>query len=158
MIALLHATKERKAYHGPMQFLDLIGILRQRLGEAARYRLHDDRFEVFVWVEIRDAEFTPAWLDLLRESGLLQLGIAKVFSPAETLPPSLHGTLAKYELAWTEEQLTAMLRHRFKQTGQNALLEEMRNDLPQLVKSARHSPARLIEGGNREIQALAHKK
>lgn len=157
IIALLHAT-ERKAYHGPMQFPDLIGILRERLGEAARYRLRDDRFEVFLWVEIKDAEFTPAWLDLLRESGLLQLGIAKVFSPAKILPTSLHGTLAKYELTWTEEQLTAMLRHRCKQTGQNALLDEIRENIPQLIKSAHRSPARLIEWGNREIQALAHKK
>lgn len=154
IVNALHAAAGRKAYQGAGQFPELLSMLRQRLGEAARYRLRDDRFEVFVWAEVKDADFTSDWLNLLTESGLLQLGVAKIFSPAKTLPTHLRGALTSCELAWTEEQLTSMLHHRFKQTRQSALLDEMSRDIPQLVQEARRSPARLIELGNRKIQQL----
>lgn len=155
IVNALHAAAGRKAYQGAAQFPELISMLRQRLGEAARYRLRDDRFEVFIWAEVKDADFTSAWLDLLAESGLLQLGVAKIFSPAKNLPTHLRGALACHELSWTEENLTSMLYHRFKQTIQKGLLDEIKNDIPQLVRDARRSPAQLIELGNRKIQQLA---
>lgn len=155
IVSTLHAAAGRKAYQGAGQFPELLSMLRQRLGEAARYRLRDDRFEVFVWAEVKDADFTSAWLDLLAESGLLQLGVAKIFSPAKALPSHVRGALTDCELAWTEEQLTAMLHHRFKQTKQDALLQEISGDIQKLVQDAWRSPARLIELGNRKIQQLA---
>ncbi|MDW8276667.1 MAG: hypothetical protein RMJ85_01490 [Anaerolineales bacterium] len=155
VIAALHAAAGRNVYQGAAQFPELLSILRQRLGEAARYRLRDDRFEVLFWVELKDADFTPIWLDLMAECGLLQLGVAKIFSPEKTLSPKLRGAFQAEELTWTEKQLTAMLQHRFKQTEQSALLEEMGNKIPHLVREARGSPGRLIELGNRKLQELA---
>lgn len=158
VVGALHAAAGRKVYQGRKQLPELMLMLRQRLGEAARYRLRDNRFEVFVWVEIKDADFTEQWLDQMAESGLLQLGIAKIFSPQKTLPSRLRGVFHAQELNWTEEQLSAMLRHRFKQTKQTALFDAMEKEIQQMVKEAQHSPMRLIELGNQSTQNAATQK
>ncbi|PWH11737.1 MAG: hypothetical protein DDG60_16615 [Anaerolineae bacterium] len=153
VVSTLHAAAGRKAYQGPRQFLHFLSMLRQRLGESARYRLRDDHFEVFFWVEIQHADFSDAWLDLIAENGLLQAGIYKIFSASKTQPLNLRGTFTKHELTWTEEQLRDMLQYRFKQTKQDALLEML--DVTALIKEAHHSPVRLIQAGNRKIQELS---
>ncbi|GAB4488400.1 MAG: hypothetical protein Fur0016_00810 [Anaerolineales bacterium] len=151
VMGALHAAAGRNVYQGRKQLPELILMLRQRLGEAARYRLRDNRFEVFLWVEIKDADFTGEWLDRMAESGLLQVGLYKIFAPAKNPRPTLLSHVS-YDLKWNDEQLTNMLNHRFKQTKQTLLLETLKLDIPKLVQGSSYSPARLIESGNRIIQ------
>lgn len=154
VIGALHAAAGRNVYQGRKQLPELILMLRQRLGEAARYRLRDNRFEVFLWVEIKDADFTGEWLDRMAESGLLQVGLYKIFAPAKNPRPTLLSNVA-HELKWDNEELGKMLDHRFKQTKQTLLLETLNLNIPKLIQESRHSPARLIESGNRNIQNAA---
>ncbi len=153
VISVLHMAVGRNAYQGAGQFPELLTMLRQVLGEAARYRLRGGKFDIFCWIELPDPHYAAGWLETLREAGLLNLGVQKIFCPARINGGEWNEMYPPVELTWREKDLHTMVNHRLKQCNQIELKDVLA--LETLVNQAKGSPSQLIALGNEKVQELA---
>lgn len=155
VISVLHMAIGRNAYQGPGQFSELLTMLRQVLGEAARYRLRGGKFDIFFWLELPEPRYAAGWLQVLQETGLLNLGVQKIFCPAHIASKEWNETYRSVELTWSKEDLQKMVDHRLKQCNQEI---ESALDIETLTKEADGSPSRLIALGNEAVKIASQEQ
>jgi hypothetical protein len=153
VISVLHMAIGRNAYRGAGQFPELLLMLRQVLGEAARYRLRSGKFDIFYWIELPDPRYAAGWLETLQETGLPNLGAQKIFCRSSLASQGWNEMYRPFELTWSEEDLGNMLNHRLKQCNQTEIKDSLK--IEHLVKEAKGSPSQLIALGNEAVQKLA---
>ena len=156
VISVLHMAIGRNAYQGAGQFTELLTMLRQVLGESARYRLRSGKFDIFYWIELPDPRYAITWLETLREAGLLNLGVQKIFCRAQLPKSEWNEIYQPLELTWREEDLEKMLLYRLRQCNQPEL--EVSLDTQELARQAQGSPTRLIALGNEAVHKLARQE
>jgi len=140
----LFEMSEAAVYQSRRQFAELLQLLARAMQAAARPRMKDPQFYIFLWVEFKSADGVDEWLDLLERTGLNALAILKFFVPAPLYSLKVRSALEVESLRWRREDLQNMLERRIRQV--NLPLQDF--PLEALLDEAQGSPAKLIAAGN----------
>jgi hypothetical protein len=141
----LFPVGDAATYQSHLQFAELIKVITRAMLNAARPRMKDDQFYVFMWIEFKDAATVDGWMELIEHAGLNSLTTLKLFVPAPLYSAKVRRSLRVETLHWERQQLKDMITKRIKQTG---MLHVEDFPLDELLDKADGSPARLIEAGN----------
>ncbi len=141
----LFDVSDTTAYQSHLQFAQLIQVITRAMLDAARPRMKDDQFNLFLWVEFKNSDGIDGWIELIERSGLNSLAVLKLFAPAPLYSIKVRRSFPVENLNWEREHLKDMFKKRIKQTDKLPM-EDFRLD--ELLDKAGGSPARLIETGN----------
>lgn len=136
------------------EFYRLVDDILLVMGDAALDRLYDgERFECYLWIEIKDSPSLKDWLDIFGKLGLGSIGKMKIFSSEKE--GWEHDKFPTEIIRWEEGDLRNLLKHRINQSRMNWQERLPGVDIEELIRSANKSPRKLIHLGNEKLLLMA---
>lgn len=132
------------------EFHRLVDDILLVMGDAALDRLYDgERFECYLWIEIKDSPSLRDWFDIFGKLGLGSIGRTKIFSSEKE--GWEHDKFPKVIISWEEDDLRNLLKYRISQSRMNWQERLPGVDIEELIRRADKSPRELIRLGNEKL-------
>ncbi|MEW6030841.1 MAG: hypothetical protein ACOYZ8_18825 [Chloroflexota bacterium] len=146
----------------PYQEKDLHRVLADVLdcmADAVRDRLDDERFDCYLWIEIKDSPSLQDWLALFESLGLGPMGVLKIFSTGPEAKQPEKTKLPMFRIDWKKDNLYMLLEHRIRQSWNETTWGRFLPGVKpmDLVEKAA-SPRDLIRLGNEALFRGSHSR